>query len=440
VADREKRNLAGSPTVHIIGAGLSGLSAAVELAAQGVKVAIYDAAIVPGGRCRSYFDPIFDGQIDNGNHIILSGNTATMAFLERIASRHRLSGPPNATFPFFDLSSGLGWRLSANDGVFPWWILVPSRRVPGATLKDHLSLLDLMRPRSGGTIGSNMNCSGAFYDRLLFPFLVSALNTDPPESSFAAAQNLFRKTFFSGGKFFHPLMADDGLSNAFVWPAVSFIERNGGGIHLGQRLRRIAVVADQVIGLEFNEHAVSFPDAVILACPANVAASLLPGLTAPNEFRTIVNAHYNVRPPKGMPMMTGIINGSVHWLFAYPDRLSVTISAADRLNDVPKEQLAKSIWKEVSAIAKLSCEMPSWRIVREKRATHAATPEQEARRPGSATAWGNLYLAGDWTDTGLPATIEGAIHSGTVAGRLLMEKFGKSNDNRRLLSNPSTTA
>ena len=104
----------------------------------------------------------------------------------------------------------------------------------------------------------------------------------------------------------------------------------------------------------------------------------------------------------------------------FPGRLSVTVSAGDRLIDTPREELAKTIWNEVAAVAGLPADpMPPWQIVRERRATFAATPEQDAKRPGAATSWRNLVLAGDWTNTGLPATIEGAIRSGNRAAAVV---------------------
>ena len=118
--------------------------------------------------------------------------------------------------------------------------------------------------------------------------------------------------------------------------------------------------------------------------------------------------------------MIGIINATTEWLFSYPGRLSTTTSGADRLLERSREELAETIWAEVSAIAGLSADMPPWQIVRERRATFAATPEENARRPGSKTALSNLYLAGDWTDTGLPATIEGAIRSGNRAADMAL--------------------
>ena len=124
--------------------------------------------------------------------------------------------------------------------------------------------------------------------------------------------------------------------------------------------------------------------------------------------------------------MLGVLNGTIEWLFAFPERLSVTISAADRLVDVPREQLANDIWRDVAMVTRLSQEMPAWQIVRERRATFAATPQQESRRPDARTAWSNLFLAGDWTRTGLPATIEGAIRSGNGAADLARRVMGSA--------------
>jgi hypothetical protein len=119
-----------------------------------------------------------------------------------------------------------------------------------------------------------------------------------------------------------------------------------------------------------------------------------------------------------MPPMLGVIDGTSEWIFSMPGRMSVTISSADRLFNVPREELARRIWHEVAAIAGLPTSLPPWQIVRERRATFAATPEQNARRPKPQTESSNLFLAGDWTATGLPATLEGAVRSGYRAAEL----------------------
>ena len=116
------------------------------------------------------------------------------------------------------------------------------------------------------------------------------------------------------------------------------------------------------------------------------------------------------------------MNGTIEWLFAFAHRLSVTVSCADRLLDTPREELANRTWQEVARIVGVAGPLPPWQIVRERRATFAAFPEQNAKRPGAQTRWSNLFLAGDWTATGLPATIEGAIRSGNRAAQMVASR------------------
>jgi hydroxysqualene dehydroxylase len=138
----------------------------------------------------------------------------------------------------------------------------------------------------------------------------------------------------------------------------------------------------------------------------------------PDAFCAIVNAHFKIAPPAGAPLLVGLVGGTAEWVFAFPDRLSVTVSAADRLMDMDTQELTALLWRDVAAVHRLDGPPPPCRIVKEKRATFAATPAQDARRPACATRWTNLFLAGDWTATGLPATIEGALRSGEKAAAL----------------------
>jgi predicted NAD/FAD-dependent oxidoreductase len=120
--------------------------------------------------------------------------------------------------------------------------------------------------------------------------------------------------------------------------------------------------------------------------------------------------------------MTGVIGGAVEWIFAFEDRVSITVSGADAIVDDDREDLARRFWADVAKVLHIPADLPPWQIVKERRATFAATPEQAARRPPATTRWGNLLLAGDWTDTGLPATIEGAVRSGQKAAQLALAR------------------
>ncbi|SAL20148.1 amine oxidase [Caballeronia sordidicola] len=416
-----------SRTVHVIGAGLSGLAAAVQLQRRGARVVLHEAAPHAGGRCRSYFDIKLNATIDNGNHLILSGNHAALGFAKAIGAADELIGPTQADYPFMDLRSGSRWTLKISPGRFPAWIFDTATRVPGTLPADYLSLLRLLLANPGRTVEQTMRASGRLWDAMLDPFLLALLNVDPREGSAVLAANVMKETVLPGGQACRPLTARNGLGHAFIEPALRLLQYGGAEIRLGSRLTAIGFAGTdsktRVRSLDFDETRVEIgaADGVVLAVPPYAARELVPGLIAPTAFRAIINAHFAVGPPLAFEPVTGLLNGTADWLLAYDDRLSVTIHNADRFIDIPRETLAQTLWQEVAKAARLPVErMPAWQIVTEKRATFAALPSQANLRPATRTRWPNLMLAGDWTATGLPATIEGSIRSGQKAADLLM--------------------
>jgi len=407
-------------TIHIIGAGLAGLAAAVELARHGMAVVVHEATKVAGGRARSYHDAALGMVIDNGNHLLLAGNHAALGYVRRLGTEHRLIGPPAAQFSFIDLANGDQWTLRFNDGRLPWWIFDPDKRVPDTHLVDYLALARLLWGAPGKVVGEVIRFSGPVYERLVRPLLLAALNIDPAIGSAKLAGAVIRETLAAGGRACRPLIAREGLGSTLIEPALAFLAEHGAAVRFGDQLRALRAAGTTIEALDFGSNTVALApaDAVVLAIPPYAAASIVPGLETPTEFRAIVNAHYRIDPPPGQPPILGVLNATTEWIFAFPGRIAVTVSAADRLLDTPRETLAQQIWTEVAAVTGLPRELPRWQIVRERRATFAATPEQDARRPGARTAWSNLFLAGDWTNTGLPATIESAIRSGQRAAAL----------------------
>src|SRR5579871_1022667 len=402
---------------HIVGAGISGLSAAVRLANANFKVRVYEATQQAGGRCRSYFDAATNLTIDNGNHLLLSGNRHALAYARSIGTEAGLVGPQRAQFPFVDLRSGKRWQLDLGDGRLPLWLFDPARRVPDTRVSDYLALAPLIWSSPARLVGDAIPCKGVLYERLVQPLLLAALNVDPPEGSAGLAGAIVRETLLAGGQACRPLIARDGLSAILVEPAVKLLQERGADIRFGRELRGLGKVGERVSELDFGDETIPLTpsDAVVLAVPPRPAASLMPGLKAPSKFRAIVNGHFRYDPPAGQPPILGVVGGLVEWLFAFPQRLSVTISNGDRLVDQPREELALAIWRDICKASGIAGELPPWQIVRERRATFEASPEQNAMRPGPVTACKNLFLAGDWTATGLPATIEGSIRSGDRA-------------------------
>ena len=403
--------------VYIVGAGLSGLSAAVALAPKGVPVETIEAAGGAGGRCRSYYDPALDGVIDNGNHLVLSGNWAVRDYLRVIGSEGNFVGPATTEVAFADLRTGERWTIRPNDGAIPWWIFSKLRRVPGTRARDYLQLANLIR--SGKGIGN-----GALAERLIRPFLLAALNTEPELAVEKLIAAVLRETLAKGGSAYRPRIAHPTLAAAFIDPAIAFVESRGGVFRFGQRLRSLVLNGSAVTGLELPQTklVVAENECVILAAPPWVAKSLLPEIATPSEFRSILSGHFRIAPPAGSPPMLGLIGATVEWIFSFPDRISVTVSNAERLIEREREELAALLWRDVATVFNLPAALPPWQVVKEKRATFAATPAEESKRPGARTRWENLFLAGDWTATGLPATIEGAVRSGRLAAELALAR------------------
>jgi squalene-associated FAD-dependent desaturase len=411
-------------TVYVIGAGLAGLSAATALAERGRRVEIFEAAPQAGGRCRSYFDPQLGQTIDNGNHFVLSGNHATMRYLKRTGAEDGLTGPERAGVACVDIRDGKRWAIAPNDGPVPFWLFDRTRRVPDTRASDYVEIAKLLMVRRDRPLRDVLSCTGVLWDRLFEPFFVGALNTSPESASAALASALVRETFAKGGGAYRIRVAHPTLASVFVEPALAYLDSRDARVHFGQRVRQIVSDEREVIALALPERTlpVSAADTVIVAVPPWAASELLPGIAVPDEFRSIVNAHFKLPAPSGTPLMLGVIGGTAQWIFSFPDRISVTVSNADALVNDDREVLARTIWDDVTKALELTAPLPPWQIVKEKRATFAATPEQAAKRAPVQTRWPNLLLAGDWTATGLPATIEGAIRSGHKAAETALRR------------------
>jgi squalene-associated FAD-dependent desaturase len=411
----------------VIGAGLAGLAAALRLAEAGIAIVLHEAAPQAGGRCRSYLDASLGCRIDNGNHLLIAGNDAAMAYLRAIGAADTLTGPAEPRYAFLDLATGERWVLRPNTGRLPWWWLSPRRRVPGTRARDYLAGARLRRATASETVAEVLAPGSVLFRRMWQPLAVAALNTAAEEGSAALLWRVLVESFGRGGAACRPLMPQEGLSESLIDPALATLGRAGAELRFGSRLRAIELGPGRVERLVFDDGAAALgpEDAAVLAVPAPGAARLLPGLEAPDQFRAIVNAHYRIAAPERSPPFIGLIGGTAEWVFRKREVLSVTVSAAESLVDQPAEALAQALWRDVAqAYALDGTTLPPWQIVKERRATFAATPAQLARRPPAATRWGNLVLAGDWTETGLPATIEGAIRSGFRAAERLTAPGG----------------
>jgi hydroxysqualene dehydroxylase len=415
--------------IHIIGAGIAGLAAGVRLSHLGQVVSIYEAAPRAGGRCRSYHDAQLDCVIDNGNHLMMSGNHAVAAYLKDIGATDRLTGPPNANFPFVDVSTGERWCLRPGRGVIPWWIFDASRRVPRTTPREYLSALRILNSSPDETVTDCVASNGPLYKNFWEPLTVAALNTDPQHAAAQLMRPVLTETFLRGSTACRPLIACHSLANALVDPAVELLTANGAEMNFGSRVKALSFKGERVSSLELDSGSINIAqrDLIVVATPPWIAETLIPELVVPPPGEPIVNVHYRLPHTLNNDEeihIVGVIGGLAQWVFVRGDLVSTTISAAADTVELPADEISSACWRDVAKALNIESSEPPSRVVKERRATFAQTPSALKMRPKTATNHPNLLLAGDWTATGVPATIEGAVRSGFRAAKLAADRTG----------------
>jgi len=412
--------------VHGVGAGLAGLSAAVRLTERGFRVVLHEANPFAGGRCRSFHDPRLGRDIDNGNHLLLSGNRAARAYLDIIGATSRMQEGP-ARFPFVDLADGTRWTVAPNAGPLPWWIVTAGRRVPGTRVRDYIAALRLALAGADRTVAQAIPGRGPLWRRFWEPLTLAAINAPPERAAARLLWPVLRETFLRGERHCRPMLAPEGLGKALIEPAVDWLSARGAVIRPGRVLRAVDCVAGRATGLQFSDgtETLGARDHAVLALPPSRLRAVMPALEPPDDDFPILNLFFRLaRPqPPGTPPILGIIGGTAQWVFLRGDMASVTVSAAADLDGRAGDTLVPTIWSEVRAALRLeaAAQPLASRINRERRATFDQSPAGVAKRLSPRTPWENLVLAGDSVDTGLPATIEGAIQSGEEAARLIAQ-------------------
>ena len=403
------------PTIHVIGAGFSGLSAAMRLAdAPGVDIVIHESTAQAGGRRRSFFDEATAAMVDGGHEFVLTSWRSTIALLQAAGARTQWREAAPGGFAFVDMSSGERWTSRPNAGPLPWWIFRAGRRAPRTRAGDYWPALRLSRAPASALLRDWAPAAGAAAERIWRPFALAALNTDFDRASARLAGAALREAQFGAAR---PLAPVHGLSRDFVEPLLNVLRRRGVALRFERRLAALAFDGERVAALEFEHDRVDLApaDAVILATTPRVATALAPGLSAPLEFNAAITAHFAISAPSAAPRALGVVNGAFHAMICREGRIVVTIRNAGALLEKPREALAADLWRDVAALTGLADATPAWRVVRQKRATFAATPEQDALRPGVETRWRNLFLAGAYVQNGSPDTLEGSIRSGAAA-------------------------
>ncbi len=412
--------------VHIVGAGAAGLAAARALAADGRRhVILHESAPHAGGRRRTFHDGALGLDFDTGNFPLISFWTASLSLIDAIGARGEWREEAEPGVAFADFATGERWRLRPNAGRAPWWLLGGKRRGPRLRLSDFWAARRLISASPGATVASVAPGEPA-KTRLWRPLSLAAFNAPPEIASAELAGALLRRIFLAGGAGLRILAPANGFGRAFVEPLQRNLQRLGAALRFERRLVALEFGPERLTSLEFEHDRIDLGprDALILATPWSETAALVPGVPAPTGASAAMTVHFAAPPPPRAPAIVAALNGPFDWLFAYHDRLSVTIKDAATRLDAPRDQVAAECWRGVAALTALSDALPAWRIVPSRRASALATPEETARRPLCRTFWPNLFLAGGHVGRSLPNSMENAVRSGGEAARLALGDEG----------------
>jgi squalene-associated FAD-dependent desaturase len=433
----------------VAGGGLAGLAAALRLSrSPNVSVTLCEAAPALGGRARSFLDRQSGLEIDNGQHVLMGCYRATLAYLaeaeESASALQRLRG---LALPFLH-TDGRRARLQAGGLPHPLSLAQAFLRYRMLSFSGRLRILRVaLRLRSLGkaqldrldaiSASQWLRSCGQGTEEIAFfwrPVILATMNTEAEAASAKLLAVVLREIFLGDAEAADMLLPTVGLSALLVDPVRRTLESRGVRILTGTAVTAIDLsgetgtgndgeAAPTVTGVRCGE--TDLPaDAVILAVPPWAIARLLPaidtGSFSPSE---ILSVHVWTRRDLGRAPMTGLLGTTLQWVFFKGEtgpgefHYSCTVSAAagDETSDEPA--LRRLLLRELQLLDPALRDDDITRIlpIREKRATFVPKPGLDALRPGTRTAVAGLFLAGDWTDTGLPATIEGAIRSGNTA-------------------------
>jgi len=438
--------------VLVIGGGFAGLAAGVALAEAGKRVCLLEQKPHLGGRARSFRDPTTGSIVDNGQHLFMGCYHATIQFLTTIGTLDRLHFQPRLAVPFLDRSGRLT-RLDCPDLPAPWHLLAGVALSKSFSFKQKMEVLrfgkDLRSkgqeatPRADESVtawltrrGQSPGLQRNFWDLLC----IAAMNEDPRIASAQLFQRVLGLALFSSPADSRLGIASVGLSECYTTAAATYIETRGGRVQTGRSVRQLMIADGACRGADLGAGETVEGVPVISAVPGQQLAVML----ASDSLRTepFFAGALALRPAPIISInlwfdaaivdleFVGLRGTTIQWLFdksrilsAHDHYVSLVLSGAHEHINRSKEELLAVALRELGEVlptvrkAKLLHSL----VIKERFATFSPSPEAELLRPSARTPIQGLFLAGDWTATGLPATIEGAVQSGYTAARELLQ-------------------
>lgn len=421
----------------IIGGGFAGLTSAVYLSQAGLKVELIEASKKLGGRAYSFLDKKNNSIIDNGQHIMMGCYFDTLKFIKKIDALDNLYIQDKLQVNFLDENFKL-FKLSALKGIYPFNLLIALINYKAISFLERLKLLKFFIKLPfhldkelknltvyGWLIKENQskNVINSFWEILA----VGSLNTNIKKASALTFSIVLRYIFLRGNKSASIILPKSGLTETYCNNAIEKIEQNGGVVSFSEQVIELINDKDQIKEIKTSKRVINDFDYIISAVPLFAAKKILQKQNLLNEFEleysAILNIHIWLKDNKLIEKFYGLIDSPVHWVFNQNDHLTIVISDANDLIEMSKEEIFKMVSTELEKYLNIKHdEIIDYKIIKEKRSTFIPSKEILNIRPNQKTKFKNLFLAGDWVDTGFPSTIESAVKSGRIASELIIKK------------------
>lgn len=441
-----------SKRVIIIGGGFAGLAAGVALAEAGYEVELLERRAFLGGRAYSFLDSATNDVVDNGQHLLMGCYHETFKFLRKLGTESRVSFQPRPRVDFLDTEHGLT-TFECPSLPAPLHLLTGLFKLRGLSLADKLRTVRVggaMRLKNGALQDRLGNLSvdqwltacgqsDRIKERFWHPLAIATLNEDPKVAPAALLVRVLQEAFGGSKRDSAMVMANVGLSELYTEQAKAAIEARGGRVQLRTGVKQILIDSSHCRGVQLVNGDVRSADIYISAVPHFALPQLLPrellgqpGFAGWQQLGSspIVSIHLWFDRPVMELGFAGLLGSRIQWVFnkeaifarARRDRqmLSLVISAAHDYTRMSKERLVELALADARRLIPGARDAGLLRsiVVKEQHATFSASLASEGVRPQTRTSVKNFLLAGDWTDTGLPATIEGAVLSGHRAAAL----------------------